>query len=174
VGHQITAFVGRPETLHAIVGRFPAAKVVELDAGFAMVPATEALLDAIVAADPAGEGLRETGLLFDDPVLVRALIEFSRSGPIALIETHYFGGDGEQAAAACVGGRVVCSKQHSTETDPSGPLYENVNGRFVASKSGESWPINQALREIGVVRAGGQDEFDTVGLVVHRNMGRFE
>jgi hypothetical protein len=60
--------------------------------------------------------------------------------PIALIETNYFGGIGEQSA------RVV----HGQET----PL-----------KKGK---INQALKILGVLRTSEIDEFDVVGLGKYR------
>ena len=39
-GAQHPRFVARPETLQAVRARFPGAKLVTLDAGFAWVPAT--------------------------------------------------------------------------------------------------------------------------------------
>ena len=71
----------------------------------------------------------------------RALTELSRGGPIAFVETDYFEGRGAQAATAFVNGEVVAASE---------------------CKEGEGWPINEALRAIGVVRAA--DELDTVCL----------
>ena len=150
MGHSIRGFVGRPGTLRAICARFPAAKLVHLDDGFALVPGTDALLRAIDAADPAGERMAHTiDFLFDHPVMLRALADFSVAGPIAFVETDYFGGRGAQAATAFVDGRVASSKE------------------------GDGWPINDALRAIGVVRAPDEDEFDTVCLCKFRTMDDF-
>jgi len=61
----------------------------------------------------------------------------------ALIETDYFGGMGSQRAAAyCV-------------ADPQ--------------MEAEIGSINAALARIGVERAAGKDEFDTIGLADHRS-----
>jgi hypothetical protein len=59
----------------------------------------------------------------------------------AIIETDYFGGLGDQAAAVYRGDSEV-----------------------MVPMSGASGPINEALRVLGVRRAVGMDEFDTVGL----------
>lgn len=66
----------------------------------------------------------------------------SRPDPLfAIIMTDYFGGIGEQRAAAFRGTQFI-------PTEPT---------------------INAALRVLGVVRKDGLDEFDTVGLSKHRS-----
>ena len=157
MGHSIRGFVARPETLQAIRARFPAAKLVGLDAGFALVPGTDALIAEIDAADPTDEGMaRSIDFLFDHPAMLRLLADASAQGPIAFVETDYFEGRGAQVATACVGGSVVTSKERQGEGQ------------------GEARPINSALRAIGVARAPGEDEFDTVCLGKFRSMAAFE
>ena len=157
MGHSIRGFVATPETLQAIRARFPAAKLVGLDAGFALVPGTDALLAEIDAADPTGEGMaRSIDFLFDHPAMLRLLADASAQGPIAFVETEYLGGRGAQAATACVDGKVVASKERQGDGD------------------GEARPINKALRAIGVTRAPGEDEFDTVCLGKFRSMTAFD
>jgi hypothetical protein len=151
MGHSIRGFVARPETLAAVRARFPGTKLVALDAGFAWVPATDALMAEIDAADPAGERIGRTiDFVFDHPVMLRLLADLSRSGPIAFVETDYVDGRGAQAATACVDGQVVTSQE------------------------GDARPINHALRAIGVVRPSDEDEFDTVCLGKYRSMDAFE
>ena len=151
MGHSIRGFVARPETLAAVRARFPVAKLVALDAGFAWVPATDVLMAEIDAADPAGERIGRTiDFVFDHPVMLRLLADLSRSGPIAFVETDYVDGRGAQAATACVDGKVVTSEE------------------------GDGRPINHALRAIGVVRPSDEDEFDTVCLGKYRSMDAFE
>jgi hypothetical protein len=151
MAHNIRGFVGRPETLQALCARFPNAKVVGLDAGFALVPGTDALIAAIDATNPAGEAMAKSiDFLFDHPAMLRLLADLSREGPIAFVETDYFEGRGAQAATACVDGEVV------------------------ASGEGDGRPINRALRAIGVVRPPDEDEFDTVCLGKYRSMQPFE
>lgn len=157
MGHSIRGFVARPETLQAIRARFPSAKLVGLDAGFALVPGTEALIVEIDAADPAGERMaRSIDFLFDHPAMLRLLADVSARGPIAFVETDYSGGRGAQAATACVDGKIVASKERQGEGE------------------GEARPINHALRAIGVARAPGEDEFDTVCLGRFRSMAAFD
>jgi hypothetical protein len=151
MGHSIRGFVARPETLQAVRARFSVAKLVALDAGFAWVPATDALMAAIDAADRAGEQIGRTiDFVFDHPVMLRLLADLSRGGPIAFVETDYVDGRGAQAATACVDGQVVTSQE------------------------GDGRPINHALRAIGVVRPSDEDEFDTVCLGKYRSMDAFE
>ena len=153
MAHSIRGFVGKAATatVQAICARFPGAKVVRLDAGFALVPGTRVLMDAIDAADPSGERMGTTiDFVFDHPVMLRVLAAFSGNGPIAFVETDYFQGRGAQAAAACIDGRVVTAKE------------------------GEGRPINEALRAIGVVRPPDEDEFDTICLGKYRSMDAFE
>ena len=112
MGHSIRGFVARPETLAAVSARFPGTKLVALDAGFAWVPATDALMAEIDVADPAGERIGRTiDFVFDHPVMLRLLADLSRSGPIAFVETDYVDGRGAQAATACVDGKVVTSEE---------------------------------------------------------------
>jgi hypothetical protein len=54
MGHCIQAIIGRPDTLAIVLERFQMAQIVSLTQGFAMVPATEALLDAIYARTHRG------------------------------------------------------------------------------------------------------------------------
>ena len=49
-----------------------------------------------------------------------------------------------------------------------------MNGQVATAKEGEGWPINEALRAVGVVRAPDEDEFDTVCLDKYRSMRHFE
>jgi hypothetical protein len=152
MAHSIRGFIGRPETLQAICARFSGAKAVRLDAGFALLPGTRALIAAIGAAYPEGEPRLASSIdfLFDHPAMLRALSAFSADGPIAFVETDYDDGRGAQAATACVDRKVVTSAE------------------------GEGRPINQALRAIGVVRPPDEDEFDTVCLGKYRSMDAFE
>jgi hypothetical protein len=64
----------------------------------------------------------------------------------AVIETDYFGGRGDQAAAVYHGDKEV-----------------------MAPTVGPLGPINEALRYLGVTVSAGNDEFDSVGLARFRN-----
>jgi len=74
--------------------------------------------------------------------------EFGINKTIAKIETDYFGGSGNQSAKLFVNNKKVYDK--SDEQDWSAK------------------PINDVLKEMGVHRISGQDEFDTIGLGNYR------
>jgi len=74
--------------------------------------------------------------------------EFGINKTIAKIETDYFGGSGNQSAKLFVNNKKVYDK--SDEQDWSVK------------------PINDVLKEMGVQRISGQDEFDTIGLGNYR------
>jgi hypothetical protein len=69
----------------------------------------------------------------------------SHGGVVAYVEAEFFGGDGGQGAAVWRDTRLVAGPQ-------VGPHA-----------------INEALRLLGVRAAAGLDEFDTVGLGLHRS-----
>ncbi|MBZ0117604.1 MAG: hypothetical protein K8H88_11440 [Sandaracinaceae bacterium] len=75
-------------------------------------------------------------------VLPAIMAELSTLGPVAYVETGYFGGVGEQVATA-------------------------FDDRVRILECGS---VNDALRAIGVRAAHGRDEWDTVGLSGHRHM----
>lgn len=76
--------------------------------------------------------------------------EFTSLGiPLALISTDYFGGVGEQSAIFWDGTKIDFN-----ETEIHGP-------------------INDALKKLGVIKKESCDEFDTVGLGLHRSQDDF-
>jgi hypothetical protein len=73
-------------------------------------------------------------------------------GPIAYVETDYFGGSGAQAATAYIDGKAAVVEVELATTPH---------------------PINDAVRMIGVVGTNVLDEFDTLGLGRHRRMDQW-
>jgi hypothetical protein len=95
------------------------------------------------------------GFVSDRPLLncrvVHHLIQAVAPEPLfAVIETDYFGGKGDQAAAVYCGCREV-----------------------MAPGSGTVGPINEALRYLGVRASADTDEFDAVGLGRFRDLDDF-
>lgn len=79
--------------------------------------------------------------------LMGVCAKYSLNGPLVYLETEYFGGMGNQAAAAFANGELV----------PPSPV------------SGQG-AINKALRSVGVISTiAGVDEFDFVGLSRYRH-----
>ena len=84
--------------------------------------------------------------LLNATVVHRMMNEIAAAPLFAVIETDYFGGNGDQAAAVYRGGIEVMPPE--------------------AARRG---PINKALRTAGVLTRVGLDEFDTIGLGEFRN-----
>ena len=102
--------------------------------------------------DHWSERLGIAGSVSDRPLLNGRVVhhmmwEVGREPLFAVIETDYFGGVGDQAAAVYRGDKEV-----------------------MAPAVGAVGPINQALRHLGVQAAAGTDEFDAVGLGRFRDL----
>jgi hypothetical protein len=79
----------------------------------------------------------------------------SQHGPVAYLETDYFGGEGDQASIVWAAGQVVL-----------GPLHTSrrwLNEELVGPPPGQR-AINQALRRLGVERGAAYDEFEALEL----------
>lgn len=75
---------------------------------------------------------------------------FLSNKSVALIETDYFGGSGNQSAKLLLDGKIIFNE--------SDEMNLNVIG-----------PINSVLKQIGVTRSVPNDEFDTIGLSKYRS-----
>jgi len=141
MGHSIAGFVARKEVLREGTRHLRHAVIASLEQGFGFVPATDALDDELGAGDgPHGEFWRLTA------GLARLGAELSRRGPVAYVETDYFGGSGDQAAMVWEDGEVL-----------SGPSKTRMGA------------INHALLHLGVEKGGADDRFDALGLGRHRH-----
>jgi hypothetical protein len=119
-----------------------------LDGGWAAAPLTDALRDACppVAAEPRSSSVFD----FAPLGLHDFLSAITRdSGPLAYIETEYFGGTGDQSGGAWAKGKLL--------------RVDRGRGS-----------INAALHAIGVRDAPGLDAFDTIGLGRRRRMDDYE
>src|SRR5262245_40171270 len=122
MGHALHAVIGRPAPIAQFASRWFSAHLVRLPQGFALVPLTESLHDEIVAAEKS-----EAPDLFPQferlsASVEAALREASASGPLAYLETDYFGGCGTQSAVAWDRGSVL-SVPFKTETSWNGSDY---------------------------------------------------
>lgn len=116
-----------------------ASRVIALEQGLALLPLTDAMFDALPKVPPT-EGASRDLLRFLGPAVLAFLVARSVAGPLAYVETDYFGGEGEQGAAVAQEGRLVF-----------GPTLGDGS-------------INHALRLLGAAGHAGRDEFDAVGL----------
>ncbi len=146
MGHNITAIITR-EVFEPEVARSLDLLAVPLAA-----PLTLFHIDHYYSA--YWQAIRKCTELLDIPdgfpgvfpregVILQLVCELvARPSPtFALIQTDYFGGVGDQWACAFTGPRRISAPDAS---------------------------INSVLRMLGVVRQGGLDEFDTIGLGEHR------
>jgi hypothetical protein len=141
MGHSIAGFIARTEVLRAGTRHLRHAVIASLEQGFGFLPATDALDDELGGGEsPHEEFWRLT------QGLARLGAEMSRGGPVAYVETDYFGGSGDQAAMVWEDGEV---------------LSEPRKTRLGA--------INDALLRLGVEKGDADDRFDALGLGRHRH-----
>lgn len=146
---ELSGFVAEMHVLSAVTGaRTPA---VRLHDGWGFAPMTRALAQArlhIVA--PPEPGFRHLSRALSDRGATA-----SERGRIVFIEANFKGGLGEQAAVGWEAGHVAL-----------GPFSEGHFGQRGVPPISE-WPINKALRFLGVAPLRGLDEFDTLKLGRH-------
>lgn len=144
--YELRGAIGAGDGVRRLADALGDVVVVPLRQGFSLVPVTDAVYRRVT-----GEGsafLCNTD--FVPEPLARLLAEASADGAIAFVEASFFGGDGDQVAWVWARGQRVF-----------GPVWMD-------DAPGAGSPISQALRELGVVRDPGADEFDTVRLGWHR------
>lgn len=152
MGHVIATFIAKRHAAAALSRALGNAPIFKLNhPEQLLVPVNDDAFDTVVVAKgesaPAGtEFWRLTEALMEVAAEVSA-----DYGPVAYAETDYFGGTGVQSAAAWIQGKLAMPPT----THPAGP-------------------INAALHTIGLERANGLDEFDTLGLGEVRRMDAFE
>jgi len=157
MSHGIRAFVGPKAALRPFAGVVPRATAYALvpAAPYFVLPVTEAVLDALHAAYGTGEWL-EGAAPHGAPMLTSTDLAFaakaSLGSALAYVETDYFGGEGAQRAVAWIDGEIAV-KPAAFAT--------------ASQRSHTLWPVNTALRAIGVKAAGPAatgDEFTVMGL----------
>ncbi|WP_232660619.1 hypothetical protein [Pseudonocardia sp. TRM90224] len=145
MGYVLEGVLARADALPPEMRRHPA---VALGQQIVLLPMTDELRAALTVAsetDRLGFGLLPAGS-------ATTLATWSKAGPLAYVEADFFGGVGFQRAAVWFDGDLVL-----------GPISVEP-GKPAAGCT----PISQALRALGVVSGGHEDEFDAVGLGRHR------
>ncbi|WP_125931874.1 hypothetical protein [Thiosocius teredinicola] len=144
MSHSITGLVARKELLEVFASQNSLPNPREINQGFGFLPLRDEDIDAFVT-QPQTEVA--SGFTYLSKQLALLVARASKGGAIVYVETDYFGGVGEQGAAAFSGGQLSY-----------GPFYAEIG------------PINEALASIGVtVSEHAVDEFDAVGLNRHRH-----
>jgi hypothetical protein len=158
MGHKITALIGSRRALSRLIEQFGPPATTELIEGLVIMPLGNLRLDLLKEA-PAPI---HDGFAYLSSEVEAGIVAGVGTEPALYIETEYFGGTGAQGAALFADGKLMWRRTISTED----------TGTIVAKT-----PISQGLAALGVRSAGGQDEFDTVGLSRFRSLeelGLFE
>lgn len=147
MSHRLVLFCGPLPALIALCGDSETCRIFDIGGTFPVLP-VEPNSPVKSWHGPVGEGETQS-LSQSDVALVAAA---SLHGPIAYLETDYFGGVGMQLAAFWRDGGLVID------------LITESNKQIQ-----ERSPINCVLRELGVVALDGQDEFTVQGLGQYRS-----
>ena len=139
--HCIEGFVLSGRCAQRVFGELPDAHILPLLQGFAFVPFTDQLSDALGLGEPEWSEFWKLHRL-----AVSFIEKVTSSVNVGYVETDYFGGVGSQSAVLWSSGRVAF-----------GP------------ESAEFGPISNMLRKLGVQVGSCHDEFEAVGFDRHRS-----
>jgi hypothetical protein len=146
MGHAIEALI-IPDTVAGLVPEMlPHTRAVSLGHGLRIVPITAETFDALRERFPSLEDPPDPEFWKLSGPIAYVAEELSQHGAIAYIETDYFGGTGLQAAT----------------------VWESRSVRMPPTRA-KRGPINAALRVMGVRGRFMRDEFEIVGLGMHRS-----
>jgi hypothetical protein len=153
-GHAVRLLVGPLQALRAVRTVAPMARIFALTPGARLwvLPLNDDVHDAVHAAFGTGEWLRRGAQLTTTDLM--SLARLSQGSAVAYIETNYTGPTGSQSAALWRDG-VVAMQPVSLDASVSRPP--------------QFWPINAALRSLGVIAQGTADEFTVFGLMGYRS-----
>lgn len=155
MGHNVRLFAGPSGALAPfLVAAEARAFALTPGADTLVLPLTDELQDALHARYGTGEWLASGPRLSTGDLAFAAAS--SRGTALAFLETDYFGGTGGQCAVLWRDGtevlRPTCMSHDAAATRP--PYL---------------WPINAALRGLGIAANAQQDEFTMLGLAHFRS-----
>jgi hypothetical protein len=139
MGHLVTGLIAKPALLEALSREQVLPWPVALAGGVAILPLREVDLAPLTVHSADPEWPHSMRLLEE-------LLLWSRHGLLMYFQTEYFGELGGQGAVVVRAGELIF-----------GPRWAEIG------------PINEGLKLLGVsVERPAQDEFETVGLHLHR------
>ena len=148
---QTCAILGDRALLTELARGWPGAKVVDLDEAIAAIPLLRPLQLQLNASHPLG--LRRGAPL--PTALAEALAAGSLTSPVVYFEAEFVGSLGAQASIVWVAGEVALGPLViDLESPPAGQRVPPVS----------DFPVNRALRHVGVRARPGHDEWDTLRL----------
>lgn len=156
MSHHLHLFVGHQEVLRRYIELAPHLRLFRLTvaAELAVLAIDDDVLDALHKIYGTGEWSDTLRLTSSDLAFAA---ETSKRGALAYVETDYFGGAGRQAAAVWTGGALALR--------PLAMTSEQGLARPAAT-----WPINAALRLLGVTAPARSDAFEAFGLGQYRSV----
>jgi hypothetical protein len=155
MGHKINAFLGYDSTINRLAKNWSRDSI-QLSQGLSMLFLTDNLFEDIVGLSNLKDEVSVEHFESLTPAIFSLLEMYSQNGKIAYFETDYFGGVGEQSAILFENGVQKFPIQYTNDFG----CQENVKERAV----------NFVLKEFGVTKLEGQDEFDSIKLYNYRHM----
>ena len=146
MGHAIQALLIREASVSLLAEVLPHTRAISIDQGIRLVPITDATFDTLRDRFPNLQDPPDPEFWKLSGPIAFVAEQLSQHGPVAYVETEYFGGTGEQAATVWDSGKV----------------------RMPPTKA-PSGPINSALRMLGARASLMHDEFEAVGLGRNRS-----
>ncbi|MEL7475213.1 MAG: hypothetical protein AAGJ55_03160 [Cyanobacteria bacterium J06555_12] len=161
--HQIQVIVGKLEGVSQLAEKW-LQPTRDLGQGVGLLPASKNLVEDVDELIGEGSGRVYPELDHLTRSLASMLQRESHAWRLAYLETEFFGGSGRQAAAVWDAQALIFGpKASESEWDSTNQIWVVDSG----------WPINEALRLIGVEADDRRDEFEALGLHELRSMDAF-
>jgi hypothetical protein len=153
-GHSVRLLVGPMQPLRAVQAVAPMARIFALTpaASLWVLPLEEDVHDALHLHFGTGEWLKSGALLTTTDLVTFGRL--SAGSEMAYVETAYVGAQGTQSAVVWRDGQVA---------------MQPVTLDAKIARPAQFWPINAALRALGVVTKPPEDEFTAFGLMGYRS-----
>jgi hypothetical protein len=158
-GHSVRLLVGPMQPLRAVQSVAPMARIFALTPAASppapmlwVLPLDEDVHDALHLRFGTGEWLKSGAQLTTTDLVT--LGRLSAGSALAYLETAYSGPDGTQSAVVWRDGQVV---------------MQPVSLDASVGRPAQFWPINAALRALGVMARPTEDEFTVFGLMAYRS-----
>lgn len=151
--HWVQALIAPRDILIQTCSTLPSAVICPLQQGLSLLPVTHAVEHEL---QTSSWSLKEPNPpLAEDmaPGLAPLAAELSQHGPVLYAATFFHGGIGYQDALVWEEGRLALKLSDTPQEMSSWP----------------DTPISLALRHLGIVAKPGLDEFDSIGLGLHRS-----
>jgi hypothetical protein len=137
-----------------------------LEYGLVLLPLTQSLLSELDRLHPRAISFDRSGFRSLTNAVAVFARELSLNGPVAYVETEYFGGNGDQGAAAWDQGRLIYGPRRSSFPGAINQALATLGVRKPSPQGSEETPWLTKLwrRAFQTARRAFRDEFAAVGL----------